>query len=60
MQIGKRLKAPDGRTGKLVFISPVNGRYYLEFNRTLPWITFSHSQLFSRHDLFAPIHDCHG
>lgn len=53
--IGKRLTAPDGRVGKLVFISPVNGRYYLEFDRSFPWITFTRDQLFRSGDLFAPI-----
>lgn len=56
MTPGKRVTCPGtGKIGKVVFISPVNKRVYVEFDRSFPWITYRAEQLRIGGDLFAPL-----
>lgn len=57
MKVGNRVTCPvTGKTGKLVFISPVNGRYYVEFDRKIPFVTYPPGMLLQRGgDLFGPL-----
>jgi hypothetical protein len=55
--VGQRVTDPQtGKLGKVVFISPVTKRVYVEFGRTSEsWVTYSVEQLSARGDLFGPL-----
>lgn len=57
MKVSDRITCPGtGKRGKVVFISPVNKRIYVEFDRALPWVTYAPEQLVQRGgDLFGAL-----
>lgn len=68
-KVKDRVRCPStGKAGRVVFISPVNNRIYVEYDRSLPFITYPPdfdfavaSARLSAHnalrggDLFAPL-----
>lgn len=54
--VSDRITCPyTGKRGKVVFVSPVNERIYVEYDRELPFVTYPKSAFKVTDDLFGDL-----